>query len=232
MGQHPYVLNLMKGILNNRPPKPRYSYTWDVRQVTEYIEKMGNNSSLSLKQLSLKLATLLAITCPKRVSSLARLDINHLRLSPEGATFTLTTPTKTSRPDETVTAFFSSFQTNLVLCPVDCLNSYISITKPFRNLSGKEPNILFISHIKPHRAVTTATVARWIRSILKDARVDTSIFKTHSVRGAATSAAANAFVPLQEILNMADWSNSSTFQRFYYRPVFSTSFGHAVLSKP
>ena len=169
VGQHPYVLNLMKGILNNRPPKPRYSYTWDVRQVTEYIEKMGNNSSLSLKQLSLKLATLLAITCPKRVSSLARLDINHLRLSPEGATFTLTTPTKTSRPDETVTAFFSSFQTNLVLCPVDCLNSYISITKPFRNLSGKEPNILFVSHIKPHRAVTTATVARWIRSILKDA---------------------------------------------------------------
>ena len=149
--------------------------------------KMGNNSSLSLKQLSLKLATLLAITCPKRVSSLARLDINHLRLSPEGATFTLTTPTKT------VTAFFSSFQTNLVLCPVDCLNSYISITKRFQNLSGKEPNILFISHIKPHQAVTTATVACWIRSIWKDAGVDTSIFKTHSVRGAATSAAANAF---------------------------------------
>ena len=169
VGQHPYVLNLMKGILNIRPPKPQYSYTWDVRQVTEYVEKVGNNSSLSLKQLSLKLATLLAITCPKRVSSLARLDINHLRLSPEGATFTLTTPTKTSRPDETVTAFFSSFQTNLVLRPVDCLNPYIPITKRFRNLSGKEPNILFISHIKPHRAVTTATVARWIRSILKDA---------------------------------------------------------------
>ena len=192
---------------------------------------MGNNSSLSFK-ISLKLATLLAITCPKRVSSLARLDINHLRLSPEGATFTLTTPTKTSRPDETVTAFFSSFRTNPVLCPVDCLNSYNSITKRFRNLSGKEPNILFILHVKPHRAVTTATVARWIRSILKDARVDTSIFKTHSVRGAATSAAANAFVPLQEILNMADWSNASTFQRFYHRPVFSTSFGHAVVSKP
>ena len=147
MGQHPYVLNLMKGILNNRPPKPRYSYRWDIRQVTEYIEKLGNSSSLSLKQLSLKLATLLAITCPKRVSSLARLALNHLRLSPEGATFTLATPTKTSRLDETVTDFFASFQTNLVLCPVDCLNSYISITKRFRNLSGKEPNILFISHL-------------------------------------------------------------------------------------
>ena len=102
----------MKGILNNRPPKSRYSYTRDVRQATEYIEKMDNSSSLSLKQLSRMLATLLAITFPKRVSSLARLDINHLRLSPEGATFTLTTPSKISRPD--------------------CLNSYI------RSQSGSE----------------------------------------------------------------------------------------------
>jgi hypothetical protein len=109
LGQHPYVLNLVKGILNNRPPKPRYSYTWDVHQVTEHMKQMGSDSSLSLMQLSFKLATVLALTCPKCVLSLAKLDINHHRLSPEGAIFTLTTPTMTSRPDETVTAFFSSF---------------------------------------------------------------------------------------------------------------------------
>ena len=67
--------------------------------------------------------------------------------------------------------------------------------------------------------MTTATVARWIRSFLKEAGVDTSVFKTHSVRGTVPSAAANDFVPLQEILNMADWSNPSTFQQFYYKPV-------------
>ena len=52
VGQHPYVLNLMKGILNNRPPKPRYSYIYmgPVRQVTEHMKLMGSNSSLSLKQ--------------------------------------------------------------------------------------------------------------------------------------------------------------------------------------
>ena len=181
VGQHPYVLNLMKGILNNRPPKPRYSYTWDVRQVTAYMKQMGSNASLSLKQISLKLATLLALTCPKRVSSLAKLDINHYRLAPEGAIFTLTTPTKTSRPDETVTAFFSSFTKDITLCPVECLKTYISATKDLRRLSGKEPSILFISHIKPHRAVTTATVARWIRTFLAQAGVDTSVFKSHSV---------------------------------------------------
>ena len=128
------------------------------------MKQMGSNASLFLKQISLKLATLLALTCPKRVSSLAKLDINHYRLAPEGAIFTLTTHTKTSRPDETVTAFFSSCTKDITLCPVACLKTYISATKDLRPLSGKEPSILFISHIKPHRAVTTATVARWIRS--------------------------------------------------------------------
>ena len=191
------------------------------------IYETGSNASLSLKQISLKLATLLALTCPKRVSSLAKLDINHYRLAPEGAIFTLTTPTKTSRPDESVTAFFASFAEDATVCPVECLKAYMSVTKNLRRWSGEGPNVLFISCIKPHGAVTTATVARWIRSCFTQAGVDTSIFKSHSVRGAATSAAAKASVPMQEILDMADWSNASTFQRFYYRPILSANFAWA-----
>ena len=29
---------------------------------------------------------------------------------------------------------------------------------------------------------------------------------------------------------MADWFNVSTFQQFYYKPVFTSNFGRAVLS--
>ena len=49
---------------------------------------------------------------------------------------------------------------------------------------------------------------------MKLAGIDTEIFKAHSVRGAATTAAANALVPLEKILHMADWSNASTFRQF------------------
>jgi spore coat polysaccharide biosynthesis protein SpsF (cytidylyltransferase family) len=63
-----------------------------------------------------------------------------------------------------------------------------------------------------------------------EAGIDTEIFKAHSLRGASTTAAANALVPLREILNMADWSNASIFRQFYYKPVFSSSFGETVLS--
>ena len=165
------------------------------------------------------------------VSSLSSLDLHHYKLLPEGLVFTLTVATKTTRPDETVEAFFTRFPEDSKLCPVECLNTYLSSTSRLRNLSeaGKSNN-LFVSYIKPRQPVTTASVARWIRSFLTEAGIDTSVFKTHSVRGAATSAAANAFVPVQEILKMADWSNVSTFQQFYYKPVFTSNFGRAVLS--
>ena len=37
VGQHPLVTRLMKGIANERPPKPRYTTTWDVSKVTTGI---------------------------------------------------------------------------------------------------------------------------------------------------------------------------------------------------
>ena len=64
---------------------------------------------------------------------------------------------------------------------------------------------------------------------MKLAGIDTRIFKAHSVRGAATTVAANALLPLEEMLNMADWSNVSMFRQFYYKSWFSSSFEKTVL---
>ena len=85
---------------------------------------------------------------------------------------------------------------------------------------------LFIAIIKPHLPVTSSTVARWLKKVI----IDTSIFKAHSVRSGATSAAANQGVTTEDILNAADWSTESSFQRFYYTPVRNDTFARTVLS--
>ena len=54
-----------------------------------------------------------------------------------------------------------------------------------------------------------------------------AIFKAHSVRGAATTTAG---VTTFDILDAADWSTPSVFQRFYYKPSKQTGFGRAVLN--
>ena len=61
VGQHAYLVNLLRRILNQHPPKPRYSQTWDVSMVTSHLVEMGNSSALSLKHLSWKLATIFAM---------------------------------------------------------------------------------------------------------------------------------------------------------------------------
>ena len=233
VAQHPYVVSLLKGILNKRPPNPRYSQTWDVSTMKLHLAKMGENSKLSLKHLSLKIATIFAITCPRRVSSFAPLDLNHYRLSPEGIINSNSLmQTKTTRPDEPVAAIFSAVPEDTRLCsPVACFNQYIKATTNLRPTMDNEPRNLFISYIKPHRPVSPATIARWIRELLAEAGIDISIFKAHSVCGASTTAAANALVPLDEILKMADWSTASTFQKLYYKPVIKTNFAHAVLTQ-
>ena len=47
---------------------PRYTSVWDVRTMAQIVkEKMGNNSSTSLKELSLKLVFLLALSNATKV---------------------------------------------------------------------------------------------------------------------------------------------------------------------
>jgi len=65
---------------------------------------------------------------------------------------------------------------------------------------------------------------------LTKAGIETSIFKAHSVRSAATSAAADAGVSISEIMEAADWSSASVFEKFYYRACKSSNFGHSVIS--
>ena len=124
--------------------------------------------------------------------------------------------------------FFPMFKENTNICPASVLELYNQRTAQHRVEESKE---FFITSVKTHRPATSATIARWIKTALSKAGVDTTIFKAHSVRGAATSAAAEAGVSIPEILEAADWSNRSTFERFYYRPQSKTCFGPTVLQR-
>ena len=66
--------------------------------------------------------------------------------------------------------------------------------------------------------------------MLRNAGIDTEIFKAHSVRGASTSMAARLGVTVETILEAADWSSESVFQKFYYKPTRTSEFAQAVLS--
>ena len=81
---------------------------------------------------------------------------------------------------------------------------------------------------KPHKPISPSTIARWLKTILSKAGVDTEIFKAHSVQSASTSAAAMAGITTEDILKAADWSSETVFQKFYHKPVRVNKFGRAA----
>jgi hypothetical protein len=52
----------------------------------------------------------------------------------------------------------------------------------------------------------------------------------HSTRAAATSVAANSGIPLEIILEAADWSSARTFEKHYHKEPTPGQFAHSVLS--
>ena len=231
VGQHPLVSRLLKGVFNQRPPKPRYEVTWDVTKVLNYIDSLGESDSLSLQVLTWKLAMILALTRPSRSADLVRLDLRYRRHTPEGVVFQEPGLAKQSRQGKPrAEFFFPAFPSNSRLCPQQTLRAYEQRTESFRTGGNEEQTRLFLAVVRPHKPVCSSTLARWLKSLLDKAGIDTSIFKAHSTRSATASAAANTGITTGDILKAADWSSETVFTKFYYKPLRSGAFGEAVLS--
>ena len=64
----------MKGVFASRPSKPRYTHIWDVDIVLLYLKKLSPLKHLSLKDLTLKLVMLMALTQAAHVHMLHLLN--------------------------------------------------------------------------------------------------------------------------------------------------------------
>ena len=105
----------------------------------------------------------------------------------------------------------ADFSPDRRLCFVKYLKHYEKVTKNLRQKAENTPNLLFTSYVKPHKPVTSATIARWVKTVLSLAYIIDGVFAAHSTRGASTSTAARAGVSLSDIMEAADWSRETTF---------------------
>lgn len=112
-------------------------------------------------------------------------------------------------------SFISKFEEEPSICPVRTLRVYIDRTKHLRE-KGRLP--LLILFKKPHKAVSSATISRWMKQVLVESGINTDVFKAHSVRAASSSAAKTKGSSIGDTMQTAGWSRSSTFEKFYYKP--------------
>ena len=116
-----------------------------------------------------------------------------------------------------------SFEEDTKLCVVATLEDY---------LKRKDKSQLLLSFVKTHNPVVSSTISRWIKNVVREAGIDTNIFKGHSTRSASTSKAGLAGLSVTDILERSSWTNASTWQRFYNRQVESSAekYQNKVLS--
>ena len=122
IGQYPRVCTLMTGIFNNRPPKRRYNFVWDIEKILNYLSKLSENLSLPIRVLSHKLALLLSLTTASRVSEICQLNTEYIIEVEDKIAFTfhkLTKSWRKGRPPLSVE--FCAYLQNPKLCVVQAI---------------------------------------------------------------------------------------------------------------
>jgi hypothetical protein len=199
--------------------------TWDVNIVFKYLCTLFPLETVSLRLLTMKLVALIALSTAPRAQTLKSLNLHNMTCMTDKIVFTFSDLLKTSRQGK-------KFQLELLhyddekLCAMHTLLHYLDRTK---NL-WKSTQVL-VSYCS-YRAVTSSTIARWLKMVLEQSGIDTSKFKAHSYRTAAASAAFRQGCSLHTILKTADWASVKTFHKFYLRDIQtnSTGFAEAVIN--
>ena len=219
VGKHPLVCRYLKGIFNKQKPVPKYNTIWSVDIVLDYLSRLWPLGKITLKELTLKLVMLIALTTGQRCQTQTYLDISdpYMKKNENCFEFALTEHLKQDRPGKVFGNVRLYKYPIKERCVYETLEFYLKATEQCRNSTS-----LLVSFIKPYKAVTSSTIGRWLKSVLASAGIDTDMYSAHSTRCASTSKAV-ATVSADMIIRTAGWNEESTFRKFYDRPVALTN---------
>ena len=217
VGSHPLVVRLLKSFYNKRPPQARYVKMWDPDIVIDHLREMTPLRDLSLKELTLKFVMLFLLATCSRQQRLCSVKRSNITVQLDGSIDIQTDEVQkhSSRGKSLEILTLKPFQDDRSVCVVENLKMYLKKTKDLTNAE----DALLCSYAPPYKAVGTQTIARWTKTVMTDAGIDTHVFKPHSTRGSSASKLAQMGTPLKEILKRGCWTDESTFKYFYLRDI-------------
>ena len=204
----------MKGVFNNRPPKRKFGYVWDVKILFDYFQRIGDNSTLSDEQLTYKLLILLLLLGGQRINTIFWFHIDELIINDISATFAPSHVLKHSRDHRRQDIFEYRSYPDKTLCAIDCLQTYI---KRRQGRAPEDMKKLFITIKKPYKEASTDTLRRWVKTLFNITGIFD--FSPHSCRSAASSKASVIGVNIDNILKKGCWSNIRTFHNYYEKEI-------------
>lgn len=220
------ISRFFKGIFRRRPSAPKYSETWNIEQVLQYIENLDNLENLNLKVISEIATTLLVLVTAHRLQTIALVNIDEINVNNLGLQIKIPDRIKTSKIGKNQPLLMVPFfRERPKVCVATIILHYLKITEVIRGGNKR----LFLSSVKPHNPISAQTIGHWIKSLLGKAGIDTEKFSAYSTKHASVSTAYRKGIDIDTIRRTAGWTEgSTTFARFYNRPVIETSNKYAI----
>ena len=230
IGQHPYIIRLLKGVFNERPPVKCLIPNWDLSLVLGCLKEAPFEplKDASFQHLTWKTCFLVAITTFRRCSDLQSLQIaeDKMNIGNRGITFIRTGLAKQDRPNHDGSHIFvPSHQEDKLLDPRRCLMKYIRKTKQYRIHGNQNAVKLFLATRKPHHPISAQTISKWIVNLiklvykLKKKSLKNKKIKGHSTRSVGPSCALFKGASFRQVMESADWSTETTFIKHYLKSV-------------
>ena len=142
------------------------------------------------------------------------MSLHGLEIDRNEAAFDLKTLIKSNRTgDPLFTVQHTSFPDDKCLCVVSVIRAYISKTKEIRR-SGQ----LLVSFIKPHKAISRDTLARWTIGILKQTSI-TNKYASYSTHGTMVSKARQLGISVKRLLAHVGWKTARSFTQHYNKRI-------------
>ena len=137
VGQHPYIIRLLKGVFNSRPPSVRILPEWDLPVVLDMLQKQPFEplSKASLKITTFKTIFLMAISTFRRCGDLQSLKLGEgsVCVQKKGVTFIRHGLAKQDREKHFGSKIFvPAFSENYRLDPKRALYWYLKKTQSLR----------------------------------------------------------------------------------------------------
>jgi hypothetical protein len=232
IGEDPTISQLFRSFYKTRPIQAKHITFWPVEKVLNLLSQWHPPATLSMKQLTLKTVALLALSSSDRGQTLHAINIEQTDIADNTVMFIINSRLKTTRRvlKPKIVKCVNTDSPTFNVC--DYILYYMNKTLGYRVAEvakGRpKPTQLFLSWATK-RPVTKQTVARWLKYVLRLAGIQQ--YAAHSYRGAGLSHAFAKGVTIDQIVQAGDWTNATTFNRFYNRPPSSSNVPLTILNQ-
>lgn len=215
ISNNPLVKRLLKAVEMSKPMVNR-KYIWDINKLIGWIrtDRVDLNSVF---QVSRRLALILLLASGRRIHDLTLLRINEpsMHLDKESVTFWPEFGSKTDKATYRQSGWKLLRSKEKTLDPVFWTEELIKVSSVRRGAKDGLSHLFISSRGKVGPASRTV-IAGWIKTVFKSANIE---YPPGSIRSAVSSSRFQNHVPLDDILQNANWKGKTNFFKFYFKEI-------------